>query len=93
MSHTPGPWVIDGGAIVGRESLEYAREHGQELGGTSKYVVATYGGLTAERIRSNARLIAAAPRMLAALNLAYSKLADKAAREEIGALLNELEAK
>lgn len=39
---------------------------------------------------ANARLIAAAPELLAALKLAYPLLTDKAAREEIGALLNRI---
>jgi hypothetical protein len=46
---------------------------------------------TSQQGRANSHLIAAAPRMLAALRLAYPLLTDKAAREEIGALLNEIE--
>lgn len=41
--------------------------------------------------KANARLIAAAPQMFAALKRLYPLLADKGMREEIGALLNEIE--
>ena len=39
----------------------------------------------------NARLIAASPALLAALKRVYPYIAEKALREEIGALLNEIE--
>jgi hypothetical protein len=40
---------------------------------------------------SDAALVAAAPEMLAALKRVYPLLTDKAAKEEIGALLNSIE--
>lgn len=81
MSHTPGPWKLDGFLIVDARGEEVL-----DLGG--------YSTLMAGRLKNpaDARLIAAAPEMLAALKLAYPLLTDKAAREEIGALLNSLEA-
>jgi hypothetical protein len=68
VSHTPGPWMEGmGGGIIGREDYEYAKKHGVNLGGSSKYRVAEVYGLTWERVQANASLIAAAPDMLAAL--------------------------
>jgi hypothetical protein len=45
--------------------------------------------IASERVADH-HLCAAAPRMLAALELAYARLDDKAAKEEIGALLNSI---
>lgn len=64
MSHTSGPWAVDGDDIVGRRHIaRLANWHIVE--GTVKYKVIE-DALKAER-RANARLIAAAPDMLSAL--------------------------
>lgn len=64
--HTPGPWMLDGLRIIGRENLDYAQKYGVELGGSSKALVATVSGITIERRINNALLLVAAPDLLAA---------------------------
>lgn len=61
VSHTPGPWgVIDNGGDVRPEAI-----YAPEAGG---YIVATTWAIVREPQRkANARLIAAAPELLAAL--------------------------
>lgn len=57
--HTPGPWVLDGEAWVVTVA-------------TKRYI--TCEGRNAEEAEANARLIAAAPEMLEALQEAYRVL-------------------
>ena len=64
MSHTPGPWRARAGS-GGRPSIIYGHD------GWPVADVTTYHGRTAdERQEANARLIAAAPELLAALQTA-----------------------
>lgn len=73
MSHTSGPWAVDGDDIVGRRHIaRLADWHIVE--GTVKYKVIE-DALKAER-QANARLIAAAPDMLAALEMVNDMLPD-----------------
>lgn len=68
--HTPGPWKCDGGAgVVACEMQETLRS-----GRTVARRVACAKGLTIEEVEANARLIAAAPDMLAALRMAEGEL-------------------
>jgi len=62
--HTPAPWVVSrhGGAILGGEVHDFARGSGQ-----SQVAVATMDAVSSPEERdANARLIAAAPDLLAA---------------------------
>lgn len=64
MSHTPGPWTVDGDDIVGKRYIaRLANWHIVE--GNVKYK-AVEDALKAER-QANAQLIAAAPDMIDAL--------------------------
>lgn len=76
--HTPGPWRVE-------NSLKNGFEVWAPIDGGSMRVAVTGHAYTFDK--ANAGLIAAAPEMLAALRLAYPLLTEKAAREEIGALL------
>lgn len=79
MSHTPGPWEVDDEQRIcaHNEVIASADYLGRER--TDEWI-------------GNAKLIAAAPLMLAGLRLAYTRLTDKPAKEEIGALLYSIEA-
>src|SRR5688572_22997275 len=62
MRHTPGPWVQDptgdiGWWLIGTAEREVAEARGEDR----------FSGMTAGEARANARLIAAAPDLLAAL--------------------------
>jgi len=82
--HTPSPWATSKGAYgalhvgpakldhPGREAAQYAAERGQDL--------------LAQRA-ANARLIAAAPDMLAALMLAEQNATDRTALAAIRAVI------
>ena len=63
MSHTPGPWTQDEYGSVKTPSGETLLVEGVALAGRST-----------EETRANARLIAAAPDLLAALKLAFQAL-------------------
>lgn len=78
---TPGPWVVDekfGGCVRGGPPVEYARGSGQEqiVMVVSRSNAPPDVDLIAER-DANARLIAAAPELLAALK-AIVKVIDRA---------------
>lgn len=75
--HTPGPWKVVGMEV---HACDDRATVVCEVTGASTNPVAV----------ADARLIAAAPEMLAALKMAYPLITDKAAREEIGALLNRI---
>ena len=69
-AHTPGPWVIDGDTIQGAPELNGEQPHAVEA--TCVAVVlsrerGSYRHYPKERATANARLIAAAPELLAAL--------------------------
>ncbi len=71
--HTPGPWIVtvDCGAHV----IRGAEEQHQDLGTSylwRDYVASTWGGES----EANARLIAAAPELLAALKTLHDKTAE-----------------
>lgn len=63
--HTPGPWTLqscDGGNAAGNERHKSSIRHG----GTSLEIIQRVGGTTYPTLCANARLIAAAPELLAA---------------------------
>ena len=61
VSHTPGPWVADGIHIS-------ADKHGGRVAKALRVFDPSNGSIwTQERVEANARLIAAAPKLLAAL--------------------------
>jgi hypothetical protein len=67
--HTPGPWVV--GPIIALENISITSENGESVIGTAKNLeiyAATYRNLRplAAECEANARLIAAAPDLLAA---------------------------
>lgn len=70
MTHTPGPWKNDAGAgivaTMERETLKSGRVVARR--------VACAKGLTIDEVRANARLIAAAPKLAAALQDALGML-------------------
>jgi hypothetical protein len=71
IKHTPGPWAINGADIVACPSVKWhVIAKVEHLG---------YDAAEAER-SANARLIAAAPRLVEALNKAGSEIAAVAAR-------------
>lgn len=82
-SHTPGPWLQSSTVLV-------CNEEARVIANCTPMVDIPELAIPMRQVDANARLIAAAPRMLAALELAYAKLDDKAAKEEIGALLTEV---
>lgn len=89
--HTPGPWV----ALPEEVDKPYIRVRGTRLGGRYKIanvVTPVYEGVhekEAEETRANARLIAAAPELLVALQEAENALADYIPTiERTGASLN-----
>ena len=61
MAHTPGDWQITQGSLGGTDVSCVEAESGVRM------VVASVGGWNAEEVWANARLIAAAPNLLAAL--------------------------
>lgn len=67
-AHTPGPWVINGTAICGREPQLPWRERDEYPDGTFMVAESVFNV-------ANARLIAAAPDILMALNRAQKALA------------------
>lgn len=75
--HTPGPWLYDAEAIDGRERGYIRTEFGRETGGhgiaVARVVSRSEFGPTA--YDANARLIAAAPELLAASTDLLAKLA------------------
>lgn len=91
MNHTPGPWRVVARKNARGQDLTPAVVGRRSWGGNREWPVAVASAISQDETDANARLIAAAPQMLAALKLAYSILTDKAAREEIGALLNAIE--
>ena len=86
--HTPGPWVlrmppdtceshwaeIDGGPEPRWEGSSVMRSHGQIATVCVQMDDDKYDDPYSEKLRANARLIAAAPDMLAALHRANSAL-------------------
>lgn len=68
MSHTPGPWRVDGVNIAYGDATETAR-------GTQTHVVARVLGEVRGEFKSNARLIASAPDLLEWLKHAEKMLA------------------
>lgn len=65
VGHTPGPWHILGSSDAGQVSIEFAytdKDCNRHSGS-----VAIVDGQRGERLRANARLIAAAPDLLEAL--------------------------
>lgn len=63
--HTPGPWKAAGGALVQASIESETLKSGRRVARR----VAVAKGLTIEEVAANARLIAAAPDLLAALEL------------------------
>lgn len=84
--HTPGPWKVWQSRI----------DNSINVHGPDHMFVCEVGKISGDAysdstVKADARLIAAVPQMLASLKLAYARLDDKAAKEEIGALLNSLD--
>ena len=74
--HTPGPWHIGSGNGAGSIFAENGRMR-LESGGTTLYPVCNMvTGWNTEEDKANARLIAAAPQMLAALRAALEAMGD-----------------
>lgn len=67
--HTPGPWKVKGGFII-REELEVVTTHG-----TAITCICQMHGQLMRQSKPNARLIAAAPELLAALGTARKSIA------------------
>jgi hypothetical protein len=70
MSHTPGPWKVVSSNQIGRASAEFYIWSAQ--GDQRSPAVAHVKHSTKRPTQANARLIAAAPEMLAALENALS---------------------
>ena len=83
--HTPGPWHLGSGNGEGSIYAENDRMR-LETGGTTLYPVCDIQtGWNTEEDQANARLIAAAPQMLAALRAALEARGDSsAARDAAG---------
>lgn len=62
-THTPAPWRAEGGNILHGETVQDTRP----MGGTITGCVAKVQGSALRNYKANARLIAAAPELLAAL--------------------------
>ena len=67
LKHTPGPWNVDGDATVYGPRFSIANDK-EQIG---RFEVADCKGYKQER-EANARLIASAPELLAALELVFS---------------------
>lgn len=84
--HTPGPWQI----LPEEADKDYIRIRGTVLGGSYKVAnvpTPTYEGvppMEVEETRANARLIAAAPELLAALEAFRSEVPDNRHSELAG---------
>lgn len=69
--HTPGPWFADANGCIWRRDPRELYENGGSVAGDRPLASAHVGwageGLTGYRMEANARLIAAAPELLAAL--------------------------
>ena len=93
--HTPGPWHLGSGNGEGSIYAENDRMR-LETGGTTLYPVCDIQtGWNTEEDQANARLIAAAPQMLAALRAALEAMGDSydatdAAGEEGAALWDQV---
>ena len=79
MKHTPGPWALfteDAGTVCkdGSQLVVY-HDVRAACGNTVAAVYATYASMANQR--ANARLIAAAPELLAALSLLCNTCADE----------------
>lgn len=70
MTHTPGPWHIDNRAWAARGVVVEIRSNSEP----PAQLIAQVSAATGAHRMPNARLIAAAPDMLAALQAAWSRL-------------------
>ena len=88
-SHTPGPWLL----LPEEVDKPYIRVRGTHLGGRYKIanvVTPIYENIherEAQETRANARLIAAAPELLEALQDAYPYIDNDHLRTRIGNLI------
>lgn len=71
--HTPGPWHMGAGNGSGSIFADEGRTRLEE-GGTTLYPIATINHALGDEDEANARLIAAAPDLLAALEVAHECL-------------------
>lgn len=76
MTHTPGPWQFGEGNVEFRWEVNSVSVDGSLWAAVADIEANSLGSrkVTAEEARSNARLIAAAPEMLAALLAAKDEL-------------------
>ena len=91
VMHTTGPWVV----LPEECDKPYIRVRGTALGGRYKVanvITPIYDGVRpeeAEETRHNAQLIAAAPDLLAALQMLYDETADYIRLNSLGGMDNQ----
>ena len=78
--HTPGPWFAQDTRLVGGQVAVVGPNHDRKAGEQGVMVVAHVNGRSGEQ-GANARLIAAAPDLLAACELTLAHLTSAAHRE------------